>query len=359
MGKYEKLHDYLSDSDESEVSLSFEQIGQLVGGLPNSAYNPKYSWWANEHSPRRVHASAWRSAGYEATADWGEESVVFRRSADLATAPGRINKPQAKQVRAGKRHSRAALAVLKRQYYSQLDRSAVKIADRLTRGKPVTLLILKSIRELYVAARSGSVLRMGDRHFEAAYHPPISSDLEFLIARVLYHYSRLLDLGWIIFLRRQVRKMAPDVRIELDGQTLAVIEVKAKAGWAQTIFSDYVYALDMRRYEQGKGEDPALGVKRFRDQCSKYYREFQLTKDRVFVLLPSLVLVHRKKSAGTIRDYEATFRRNTELSEHSLILLSSNLLLDLSSDHAQSAYRPTNRLERFIRTLHVMPGVKT
>lgn len=67
------------------------------------------------------------------------------------------------------------------------------------------MLILKSIRDLYVVAKSASVLRMGDRHFESAYHPPLSSDLEFLVARVLYHYSRLLGLRWSIFLRRQVR----------------------------------------------------------------------------------------------------------------------------------------------------------
>lgn len=124
------------------------------------------------------------------------------------------------------------------------------------------------------------------------------------------------------------------------------------------MFSDDKDKHDMRKYQKGEGQNLELAVTRFRAQCDKYCREFQLTKDRMFVLLPSWVLVHRKKSSRTIQDYEAAFLRNSDLSDHSLILLSSNLLLDLSSDRAQTAYEPTDRFEGFIRALQAPTGVK-
>ena len=354
MAKYTGLGDYLRSSDKEKVSLSFSDMERLVGPLPKSAHNPKYSWWGNEESPRRGHAFAWLSAGYEAKADLEKRVVVFTRRARGSTVRQRIHVRRTDERRAKSRPRDGKLAALSRQYYSELDRRATEIADQLGKDRSVTRLLLDCIRDMYGAARSGSVLEVDDPLFEAAYHPPISSDLEFLVARVLYRYSRQQDLGWKILLRRQVGNTAPDIRVEHGGRTLAIVEVKAKAGWVQPIFSDDRYRKDMIKYGQGKGQDPEIIVTRFREQCSKYCSKFGLANDRVFILLPSLTLVHRKKSSHKAEYYERAFLRNSGLSKHSLILLSRNLLLNLSSNRILGEYKPTNRFEKFVQALRML-----
>jgi hypothetical protein len=67
MAKYDPLRDRLARDPGGAVSLTFEEIADLVGGLPNSAYNLR-NWWANNSL---VQALAWRAAG------WHVESVAL------------------------------------------------------------------------------------------------------------------------------------------------------------------------------------------------------------------------------------------------------------------------------------------
>lgn len=58
--------------------MSFDEIADLVGGLPNSAYRYR-AWWANEHDGRHVQAKAWRGAGYVVdSVDLDGRAVTFR-----------------------------------------------------------------------------------------------------------------------------------------------------------------------------------------------------------------------------------------------------------------------------------------
>ncbi len=57
MGKYDALRDALAVSG-SPCDMTFEQIANLVGGLPDSAYNHR-AWWANEAHGSHVEAHAW------------------------------------------------------------------------------------------------------------------------------------------------------------------------------------------------------------------------------------------------------------------------------------------------------------
>lgn len=53
--KYEPLRRYLASAGHP-VSLTFDEIGRLVGGLPPSAYRHR-AWWSNSSS--HVEAHAW------------------------------------------------------------------------------------------------------------------------------------------------------------------------------------------------------------------------------------------------------------------------------------------------------------
>jgi hypothetical protein len=59
--------------------MSFEEIADLVGGLPNSAYRHQ-AWWANEREGRHVQARSWMSAGFVVSfVSIQDRSVTFIR----------------------------------------------------------------------------------------------------------------------------------------------------------------------------------------------------------------------------------------------------------------------------------------
>jgi hypothetical protein len=80
MAKYDPLRTFLQSSPVSRVSMSFEQIEQLLGAsLPESARVHR-AWWANEAVGQHVQARSWLEAGFSVTAlDQERRSVVFER----------------------------------------------------------------------------------------------------------------------------------------------------------------------------------------------------------------------------------------------------------------------------------------
>lgn len=235
---------------------------------------------------------------------------------------------------------------IKGHYYKIVDGWAKNVARNLAQGRPVTDLLMGYITELYASAKSERGFQ--DDGFETAYHTPISSDLEFMIARILYHYSMAKRLGWKIYLRRQVGKTAPDVRIERKGKTIAVIEVKAKAGWIQPFFNSDRAKKDMLKMKNGlKVNDPRDLIKKVRSQLEKYVKTFGIKRDQIFVFLPTLKLVHRSKSERILKDYIFDFVKNSRLKKENLILLSKDLELDLS-ETIKKDFSSTNSFEKFI-----------
>jgi hypothetical protein len=247
------------------------------------------------------------------------------------------------------KNSSHKLIKLKEAYFNYLDRKARHLAYTLKIKKHVTRLVLDYIKELYQSANLEKAYNK--EGFESAYHNPVSSEMEFLISRMLYHYSRSKKLGWKIYLRRQVGKAAPDIRIEKNNKTLAIIEIKAKAGWIQCFLSKETFNKELNKYKNGIGKatDPRALNKRLKDQLRKYYDTFNITRNHVYVLLPTLKEVHRANSNQKINDYLSFFSKTSRLPRQNLILLSSNLSLNLSEESKRKDYKPTNLLEGFVK----------
>ncbi len=75
MSRYDALTQYLSDRGEPEVILTFEELDEILGGLPNSAR--QYSaWWANKISSQ-PHARGWLNAGRLASPDFVGGRATF------------------------------------------------------------------------------------------------------------------------------------------------------------------------------------------------------------------------------------------------------------------------------------------
>jgi hypothetical protein len=60
--KYDPLRRFLEDcADDEPVSLTFDEVDALVGGLPPSAAGR--TWWGNTTNASRMQAHAWLGAG--------------------------------------------------------------------------------------------------------------------------------------------------------------------------------------------------------------------------------------------------------------------------------------------------------
>ena len=237
----------------------------------------------------------------------------------------------------------------KKLYYDSIDKMAKKIADNFVAGDLVTEDILKFINELYDSAKVEQSFKTA--FFETAYHSPISSELEFYIARIFYHLSELEGKEWKILLRRQQGKTAPDIRIEKRGKTIAIVEIKAKAGWIQPFFSEQRYNVDKERFENGSSFDPDALIVKSRKQLTKYSETFDITNNDIFLFLPTLALVHRKKYNTSLEEYRSYFSKTSGFPEENLILLSKNKSLDLSLAIEGKKLSPTSDFEKLLDKL--------
>lgn len=242
------------------------------------------------------------------------------------------------------------------EYYNIIDTLAKNIARDFSENRDITQKILKSIWGLYSSV--GSEKRFSDDHFKCAYHNPVTSELEFFISRILYHYSDINSLGWNILLRKQSKGKdgklhVPDILIKKNDKSLAIVEIKAKAGWIQPFFSSERVQKDLKRKHEGKSDyDPIEKIGQIRKGLEAYAYNFDLPYQKVYLLLPTLAMVHRKKSKRTIEDYKADFAKNSGLNKDNLILLSDNLNLNLDSrDLKDSELSPTKDFEDFINEI--------
>lgn len=83
-GKYAKLTHFLQESGRERVTLSWEELDILLGGLPKSASDRTF--WGN--SWQRFSAHGWLSAGYVAVTVSPGQFITFRRDPVRAREPG-------------------------------------------------------------------------------------------------------------------------------------------------------------------------------------------------------------------------------------------------------------------------------
>jgi hypothetical protein len=85
MVKYEPLREYLSGRPGDEEPMTFGQMEQLVGPLPDSARKHR-AWWANDNKSQ---ALAWRAAGWHvASVNQASGQVVFARGVKGGASSG-------------------------------------------------------------------------------------------------------------------------------------------------------------------------------------------------------------------------------------------------------------------------------
>jgi len=228
----------------------------------------------------------------------------------------------------------------------EIDRQANIIALDFVKGKLISETIIKTIIELYSSAQVERVLK--DDHFEAAYHATVTGEVEFLISRILYHYSIKKNLEWKIYLRRQKDKVAPDIRIDIKNKTISIIEIKARGSWIQPFLSKERYENDKIKLANGHKFDPDEMINNQRNQLAKYMKVFDLTKSEIFYLLPTLDGVHRLKYKSKLNDYFNYFGKTSQIPKENFILLSTNMSLNLGCKPDLGNLQPTNHFESMV-----------
>ena len=74
--KYRGLAEYLLESKQTKVTLSYPQIERILGfPLPDTAKNFKHSYWANTKT--HSYASSWMAVGYKARVDTESDTITF------------------------------------------------------------------------------------------------------------------------------------------------------------------------------------------------------------------------------------------------------------------------------------------
>lgn len=233
---------------------------------------------------------------------------------------------------------------LKKDFYNELDSAAKGIAAAID-GYSASQKILDTIHSLYNSAQTERLFK--SNLFDCAYHNPITSEFEFLIARTLGYYIP----ESAIWLRRQQNKIAPDVCVRYNDLPVAVVEIKSKAGWIQPFFSNEREKKDAAKFKNGAEYDPKAQIEKIRGQLLKYSDKLGIDKKMTFMLLPTLAHVHRKKSTRKLGDYFSDFARNSHLPKENLILLSANMSLDLARKCSPADYMPTKQFEDFAKVL--------
>jgi hypothetical protein len=77
MAKYDPLFEHLCQAPSEPIEMTFTEVAQLVGGLPDSA-RKHAAWWSNERDGQHVQARAWLEAGRQVEhVDQGSGRVRF------------------------------------------------------------------------------------------------------------------------------------------------------------------------------------------------------------------------------------------------------------------------------------------
>jgi hypothetical protein len=85
MAKYDALADHLADLGTDRVTLSFDEIDAVVGGLPPNAKADR-TWWGNTTNRTRVQAHAWMGVGWRVErVSLTRKEVVFERKYHVGT----------------------------------------------------------------------------------------------------------------------------------------------------------------------------------------------------------------------------------------------------------------------------------
>ena len=97
--KYIALRRYLENCGQNEITMTFEQIDDIVGGMPKSAYDYTAPWYDSHGGPL---AQNWLNAGYTSSAVVPGKQVTFTKQNTVPKKRAKYNNEQSGAVTSGR-----------------------------------------------------------------------------------------------------------------------------------------------------------------------------------------------------------------------------------------------------------------
>lgn len=174
----------------------------------------------------------------------------------------------------------------KEDYYKELDKVAQDVAENFVKGNAISKKILRDTFVYLSNSSSITNLDFYDKFFESSFQEFISVDIEFYIARILYHVAKLKEKKWKILLKKPEGGVLPDIRIISLDKTIAVIDINI-IEWVRSFFLG----------EFDKKLPPISSEKllrEIREKQVKYIHAFDVKEEEVFVIMPALSLFRKE-----------------------------------------------------------------
>lgn len=216
---------------------------------------------------------------------------------------------------------RNELIHLREQHIEILDNFSKELAEEIKKGNLITGKMIQVIVNLYDTAKIEKKINENNG-FSSSYHPPVTSDFEFIMARLIFHVGKIFNKDWKVDLRRQVNKATPDIRISKNNNTLWILELKVSLGWIRSFICPTFYKKSLEMKNNGKNWNPDIFNKEQARQLEKYSETYSISKNRIFFVVPSLASIHyRRDSNGlVIDDYRNHFKSVSGLSAENLVI---------------------------------------
>lgn len=198
----------------------------------------------------------------------------------------------------------------KEDYYKELDKVAQDVAENFVKGNAISKKILRDTFVYLSNSSSITNLDFYDKFFESSFQEFISVDIEFYIARILYHVAKLKEKKWKILLKKPEGGVLPDIRIISLDKTIAVIDIDV-IEWARSFL---LGGFD----KELPPNSPEKLLREIREKRAKYIHIFDIKEEQIFVIIPALSLF-RKEGVS----FEESFSSlQTESGMKNIIILS-------------------------------------
>ncbi len=241
---------------------------------------------------------------------------------------------------------------IREQHIKILDNYSKEVANDFRNGESISHKMIQAIVYLYDTANIEK--KINDDKYSSAYHPPVTSDFEFLLSRLIFYIGELFEKGWRVDLRRQVNKATPDIRISKDDCTLWILELKVSMGWIRSFLCPTFYEKKRQEYNTDKKKwNPDEFNKKQAKTLEKYINAFSITKERIFFVVPSLSSIHYRKLSKdlTIEHYRNHFRDMSGLPFENLVIFNAALGQRLNNpSEASEVFSPTRDLENMLKS---------
>ena len=174
----------------------------------------------------------------------------------------------------------------KEDYYKELDKVAQDVAENFVKGNAISKKILRDTFVYLSNSSSITNLDFYDKFFESSFQEFISVDIEFYIARILYHVAKLKEKKWKILLKKPEGGVLPDIRIISLDKTIAVIDIDV-IEWARSFL---LGGFD----KELPPNSPEKLLRKIREKRAKYIHIFDIKEEQIFVIIPALSLFRKE-----------------------------------------------------------------